>query len=145
MADPEADGRDVYEAQKAFVDFIVTSGNSAGAFELVEAPIDEVAQPVEPSANCNTKPAGLARRDYWHNVACLHGFANLVRFIATISKQSPGFRQVIVHDKVDAQIVRRPPGVMSDLMGRPAPLTRRWTLVVKPPLEPPKPCRGVPL
>ena len=30
-------------------------------------------------------------------------------------------------------------------MGRPAPLTRRWILVVKPPLERPKPCLGVPL
>ena len=95
MADLEADRRDVYEA---FGGFIVTSGYAAGILELVETPLDEVAQPVEWSVDSDTKPAGLAHRDDWHNVTCFHGFANFVRVIATISKQNAGFRQVVVHD-----------------------------------------------
>jgi len=42
--DPEADGRDVYESQEAFGRFVVAGGDAAGVFELVEAPLDKVAQ-----------------------------------------------------------------------------------------------------
>ena len=44
MADPESDGRDVYEAQKARGRLVVAGGNTGGIFEFVEAPLDQVAQ-----------------------------------------------------------------------------------------------------
>ncbi len=99
---------------------------------------------VKGSVQGHAQLAGLAHRDDRNDVARFHGFSNLVRVIAAISQQDRRLGQVVVHDEIEALIVRcLCPGVISDLMGRPAPLTRRWILVVKPPLERPKPRRGV--
>ena len=42
MANPEADGRDVYEPEVAFCGFVISCGNTAGVLELVEAAFDHV-------------------------------------------------------------------------------------------------------
>ena len=47
MAQPKADRRDVDEAEEALCSLVVTGGDTAGVFQLVEAPFDQVAQPVE--------------------------------------------------------------------------------------------------
>lgn len=44
--------------------------------------------------------------DHRHNFACLNGFSNVVRAIATICQQNAGLGQVVVHDQIEARIVR---------------------------------------
>ena len=44
--------------------------------------------------------------DHWHNFACLNGFSNVVRAIATICQQNAGLGQVVVHDQIEARTVR---------------------------------------
>lgn len=101
MAEPEADGRDVYEALEAFGGLVVAGSAAAGIFELVEAALHQVAQPVEGAVHGNAQLAGLPHRDDRHDIARLHGFANLVRVIAAICQQDAGFGQVVVHDQVE--------------------------------------------
>lgn len=97
-----ADRGHVDEAQEALCGFVV----AGGVLELVEAALDEVAQPVKGSVHGHAQLAGLAHRDHRHDVARLHGFSNPVRVIATIRQQDGGLWQVVVHDEVKAQIVR---------------------------------------
>jgi len=44
MADPEADGCDVDEAPEALGGLVVTGGGTAGVFQPVEVPLDQVAR-----------------------------------------------------------------------------------------------------
>ena len=44
--------------------------------------------------------------DHRHNFACLNGFSNVVRAIVTICRQNSGLGQVVVHDQIEARIVR---------------------------------------
>ena len=106
MAEPEADGRNVDEAQEAFGSFVVTGGNASGILQLVEAPLDEVAQFVEPAINRDAQLSGFPHGYHWHDVACFHRFANVVRVIAAICQKDARFGQVVVHDQIKAQIVR---------------------------------------
>lgn len=106
MAEPQADRRDVDEAEEAFGSLVVTCGDTAGVLHLVEAALDEVAQAVEGAIHGDAQLAGLAHRDDRHDVARLHGFSNLVRVIAAIRQQDARLWQVVVHDQVEAQIVR---------------------------------------
>jgi hypothetical protein len=106
MAEPETDRGDVDEPQEALCGFVVAGGDAAGVLQLVEAALDEVAQPVEGAIHGDTELAGLAHGDDRHNVARFHCFANLVRVIAAIRQQDARFRQVVVHDQIEAQIVR---------------------------------------
>ena len=46
MAEPEADRCNVDEAQEAFGGLVVVGGDAAGVLELVEAALNQVAQPV---------------------------------------------------------------------------------------------------
>lgn len=50
MADPEADRRDVDEAG-AFGGLVTTGGDAAGGPQIVEAPLDEVAQAIKPAVD----------------------------------------------------------------------------------------------
>lgn len=43
MADPEADGHDVYETQEALCRLVIACCHPPGVLELVEAPLDQVA------------------------------------------------------------------------------------------------------
>ena len=104
MAEPDADRGDVDEAQEALCGFVVAGGDAAGILELVEAALDEVAQPVKGSVHGHAQLAGLSHRDHRHDVARLHGFSNPVRVIAAIRQQDGGLWQVVVHDEVKAQI-----------------------------------------
>ena len=61
MAKPEADRRDVDEAQEALGALVVARSHAAGVLELVEAALDEVAQPVEDTVHGHTLFAGFAR------------------------------------------------------------------------------------
>ena len=107
MAEPEADRCDVDEAQEALGGFVVAGSDAACVLQFVEAALDEVAQPVEGAVHGDAQLAGLAHRDDRLNVARLHGFSNLVRVIAAIRQQDARLWQVVVHDEVEAQIVRR--------------------------------------
>ena len=106
MAEPEADRGDVDEAQEALCGFVVACGDAACVLELVEASLDEVAQPVKGTVHGHAQLAGLAHRDHRHDVPRLHCFSNLVRVIAAIRQQDGGLWQVVVRDEVEAQIVR---------------------------------------
>ena len=109
MAEPKADRCDVDEAQEAFGCLVVASGDSAGVFQLVEAALDEVAQPVEGTVHRDEQPAYLSHGDNRDDVTGFHGFANIVRVITPIRQQDAGLRQVVGHDQIEAQIVRRLP------------------------------------
>lgn len=87
MAEPEADRRYVDEAQEALGCLVVMSGNAAGILQLVEAALDEVAEPVERAVNGHAQLAGFSHRDHGYDVARFHGFSNLVRVIAPIRQQ----------------------------------------------------------
>ena len=60
MADPQADRCDVDEAEVAFGGFVIAGGNAAGILELVEAPLDKIAQAIEGPIHDDAQPAGLA-------------------------------------------------------------------------------------
>ena len=60
MAKPEADRRCVDEAQEAFGGLVVAGGDTAGILELIEAPLDNVPQSVEPAIDSDTEPARFA-------------------------------------------------------------------------------------
>ena len=64
MAEPEADRRDVDEAQEALCGFVVAGGDAAGILQLVEAALYQVAQPVECPVHANALPAGLPHGDH---------------------------------------------------------------------------------
>lgn len=106
MAEPEADRGYVDEPEEAFGGLEVAGGDAAGVLEFVEAALDEVAQAVEDTVYGHTQLAGLAHRDDRYDVARFHGFANLVRVIAAVGEENGWFRHVVVHDQVEAQIVR---------------------------------------
>ena len=106
MAEPEADRGDVDEAQEAFGGLVVTGGDAAGVFQLVEAALDEVPKAVERAVHGDAHLAGLAHRDHRHDIARLHGFSNLVRVIATVGEQDAGLGQVVSHDQIEADVVR---------------------------------------
>lgn len=84
MADPEAERRYVDEAQEALGSLVVAGCDGTCVLQLFEAALDEVSQPVEHAVDRDTEPAELAHCDDWHDVARLHGFANLARVIAAI-------------------------------------------------------------
>ena len=88
MAEPETDRGDVDEAQETLGGLVVTCRDAAGVLQLVETPLDEVAQPVEGAIDGDAQLACLAHRDHRHDVPRLHGFANLVRVIAAIGPGS---------------------------------------------------------
>jgi hypothetical protein len=106
MAAPESDRRYFDQVQEALCSLVMECGDTAGVAELVEVSLDEVAKQVERSVHGHARLAGLRRRDHRHNIAGLHGFANIVRVIASTHPQDARFGQVIVHDQIEAKIVR---------------------------------------
>lgn len=78
MAEPEADRSDVDEAEKAFCGLVVASGDAAGILQLVEAPLDQVTQPVELAVHRDAQLACLSHGDNRDHVTGFHGFANIV-------------------------------------------------------------------
>ena len=62
MAEPEADRSDVDEAKEALGGLIVAGGVAAGVLQLVETPLDEIAQQVECAVDGHAQLPGLARR-----------------------------------------------------------------------------------
>jgi len=145
MADPQSDRCDVDEAEVAFGGLVIAGGNASGILELVEAPLDEIAQAVEGPVHDDAQPARLAHRDHRDDVTRLHRFANFVGVITSICEQHSRRGQVIVHYQVKAPIIRcltrrdvRPHGQACAID------PEMDASVVKPPLERPKPCLGVP-
>lgn len=47
MAQPKADGRDVYETEEALGRFVITGCNAACVLERIEAPLDQVTQGIQ--------------------------------------------------------------------------------------------------
>lgn len=47
MAQPEADGRDVYEAEEALSGLVVPGCDLASVLQFIEAPFDQVAQRIQ--------------------------------------------------------------------------------------------------
>ncbi len=79
MADPQADRCDVDETEVAFGGFVIAGGNAASILELVEAPLDEIAQAVGGLIHDDAQPAGLAHWDHRDDVARLHRFCEPCR------------------------------------------------------------------
>lgn len=107
MAEPEADRRDVDEAEEAFGGLVIAGGDASGVLQLVEAPLDQVAPPIELAVDGDVQLSALPHRYDRHDVACFHGSANVVRVIAPIRQQDGRLGQVVGHDEVEAPIVRR--------------------------------------
>lgn len=103
---PESDRRYVDEVQENLCGLVVACCNTAGVVELFEVSLDEVAKQVEGSVHGHAQLASLANRYHWQRVAGQHGFANTVRAKVSIRQQDAGFGQAIVHDQIEAQIVR---------------------------------------
>ena len=106
MAEPETDRGDVDETQKTFCSLVVAGCNATSVLELVEAALDEVPQSIQGVIDANAHLAGLAHGDHRHHVSRFHGFSYVVRVIAAISQQNAWFRQVVLHDQVESEIVR---------------------------------------
>ena len=151
MAEPKADLRDVdeaQEAQEAFCRLVVAGGNATGVFQLVEAPFDEVAQFVESAIDGDAQLSGFPHGDDWHDIACFHGFANVVRVIAPVREKDAMLGQGVVHDQVEAQLIRclprrdvRPHGQACTIdvevdLGRKATARTSKTLSWSPPFAP---------
>lgn len=90
MAKTEADRCDVDEAEETFGGLVVTGGDAASVLQFVEAPLDEVAEPVELAVDGHTQIAGFSYRDHGHDVAILHGFSNSVSVTVPIRQQDAG-------------------------------------------------------
>ena len=69
MAEPEADRRDVDEAQEAFSSLVVAGGDATGILELVEALRDEIVQAIEPAVDGDPQLPSFAHGDDRHHVA----------------------------------------------------------------------------
>ena len=106
MAETEADRCDVDEAQKAFVGLVIAGRDTTGILELVEAPLDQVSQPVERKVDADARLAWLAHWDDRQNDPRVHGFANAVSVIASVGQQGARCWQIIGHDQIEAKIVR---------------------------------------
>ena len=84
MAEPEADCGDVDEAQETFGGFVVACRDTAGVFELAEAPLTHVALPVEFVIDTHAHFACLSHWDLSEDVAFVRVFPNMVSIIAPI-------------------------------------------------------------
>ena len=107
MADPKAYGCDVYEAEVAFSSFVVSRGDTAGVFELVEAAFDQVSQPVKPMIHTDTHFAGFSHWYLGQNVTLSHGFPDTISIIASICQQHARLGQIVIHHEIKADIVGR--------------------------------------
>lgn len=67
-----------------------TGSDAAGVLQFVEAPLDEVAEPVELLVDGDALFPGFSHWDHRHDVAILYGFANSISVVATIRKQDAG-------------------------------------------------------
>ena len=95
-----ADRCDVDEAQVAFGGFVISGGNAAGILELVEAPLDEIAQAVEGPIYDDAQPAGLAHWDHRDDVARV-SFCEPCRSHSLNLHQQSRRGQIIVHQSPD--------------------------------------------
>ena len=107
MTEPEADRRDVNEAEKAFRRLVVAGRDTPGVLELVEAAFDQIAQAIQRTIDTNPFFAGLAHRYHGQDVARLHAVSDLVCIVAAICEQHARAGQIIHHHQIEAEIVRR--------------------------------------
>ena len=106
MAEPEADRCDVDEAQEAFGCLVVAGGDPAGVLQLVEAPLNEVTQAIEPAVDGHTELSRLPHRNDCQNVAGFHGLPDGVGIVAAIREQDARLGQVVDHDQIEPEVVR---------------------------------------
>lgn len=78
MADPETDGRDVNEAEKAFRRLVVAGRDTPGVLEFVEAAFDQITQAIQGAIDTTPLLARLAHRYHGQDVAPLHAVSDLV-------------------------------------------------------------------
>lgn len=64
MAQPEADRCDVDEPEEALGGFVVTGSDASGVLQFVEAPFDEVLEPVELAVDGHAQFPGFSHRDH---------------------------------------------------------------------------------
>jgi len=105
MAKPKADRRDVDGAQETLSRLVVACCDASGVLELIEAPLDQVAQARERPVHADAFLAGFAHRDDWQNIACIHVLPNAVSVITPIREQYPGIGQVVSHHQIETEIV----------------------------------------
>ncbi len=102
----KADRLEVNETQEAFCGFIVAGSGTAGTLELIEAPLDQIAQPVNRTVGTEACLAWLSHRDDRQNVPLVHGFANTISVIASTAEQGARCWKRIGHNQIEARIVR---------------------------------------
>ena len=89
----------MYEAEVAVGGFVVSGGQSAGIFELVEAALDHIAQRVDGGIDRQLNEPVAFGRDHSEAAAPFHIFANEVSIIAFIGEQHLWCWPVGIHDR----------------------------------------------
>lgn len=105
MAEPKADRSDVDEPQEALSRLIVACCDAPGVLELVEAPLDQVAQAIERTVHADAFLSGFAHRDDRQHIALFHFHPDAVGVISAIRQQHAGTGQVVGHDQIETEIV----------------------------------------
>lgn len=100
MADPKSDWGYVVEPKVAFSSFVVSCGDAAGVFELVEAALNHVTGPVKTMIHTDPHLPGFAHGDLGQDIALTHGFPNAITIIAPIRQQHAQLRQVADHHQI---------------------------------------------
>ena len=107
MSEPKADRCDVDEAQEAFSSLVIAGCDAPGILEFVEASLNHVAQPVKSVIHIHAHLAGLAHWNLSKDAALIHDFPNTFSIITPICQQHLGLRQVIGHNQIETEIIRR--------------------------------------
>ncbi len=96
----------MYEAEIAVGGFVVSGGEAAGVFELVEASLDHVAQSIDCRIDGKLDEPVALGRDHRDAAAFFHIFANEVSVIALVGEQHTRRGAVGIHDRLIAFIIR---------------------------------------
>lgn len=94
------------EARVAVGGFIISGGDAARVFQLVEATLDAVSQSVDELIDSDLHLASAAHRNDGDAAFGFHVVANAIGVIALVGDQHFGFRPFGVHHDVVALVVR---------------------------------------
>ena len=85
--------------------FVVTCCETSGAFELVEAPLDPVAQSVDEAVDWNLLLAICSAGNDRRAAACLCIVADVIGIVSPVRDQNPGGEQIPVDERVIPLVV----------------------------------------
>ena len=90
MVEPESDACYVDEAEEAGCGFVVAGCQPMAVLQLVETPLDHIAQRVDGHVDNRSNLAVLAHRDHRQGVAAFDVLPNFIRIIAPVGDQHSG-------------------------------------------------------